>query len=466
MFDLTVGTMSQLYDRGSVCACPPVSYEPHKMQRLMPRHNLFYSMDSTPNQPNLLQSNTSTPMMDCETKQGKTLQSVLLGKVPAAYSHLTSHRKSPYQLSPPHTASSPRRSPHTPNTFLNIPSRTPPNGSPQSFQFSQEIPFSRQMSPQYPAISSPHRSSPRHLPSPHLMVSPRPSPSPRHSLSPASSCSTEVCQEEPIDLSCKVLKEENNTPSGEDKDNAGFSLLRNLLCVGKNNQTGSHKSQDSASDCSENENCIGVQVTGTTPVTLAKKNMYPVGSRVSDWLVKIIQFAKSIPEFVNLSHNDKVTLILNSWTRLLLLYMSESNFQFAVTPTHSEQQSEDVEGPPPSQPTMKSVENLQGFIRKCQTMNLDQKEYAFLRMAVLFNSGYVGLDRPDQVEQLNTLIQQLLQEHARSTRPNDHLHYSRVLLCLPALYGINCKMIENLFCKHINGNMDIDVLLKEMLQNL
>lgn len=91
----------------------------------------------------------------------------------------------------------------------------------------------------------------------------------------------------------------------------------------------------------------------------------------------------------------------------------------------------------------------------------------FIKDAVfLVFSGYVGLDRPDQVEQLNSLIQQLLQEHARSTRPNDHLHYSRLLLCLPALYGINCKMIENLFCKHINGNMDIDVLLKEMLQNL
>lgn len=385
--DLTVGTMSQCYDRGSICACPPVAYEPHKMQRLMPRHTFFYPMDSSSNQPNLLQSDTSGHVIDCETKQSNTLQSVLLGKVPAAYSHLTSHRKSPYQLSPPHSASSPRRSPHTPNSFLNIPSRTPPNTSPLSFQISQEIPYQHQLSPPCPAIASPHRSSPRHMPSPHLMPSPHPSSSPRHSISPASSCSTEICQEEPIDLSCKVVKDENNTPSGEDRDNGGFSLLRNLLCVGKNNEASSQKSQDIANDHGDSEPCVGVHVTGTTPVTLAKKNMYPVGSRVSDWLVKVIQFAKSIPEFVNLSHNDKVTLILNSWTRLLILYMSESNFQFAVTPIHSEQQSEDCEGPPPSQPTMKSVENLQGFIRKCQTMNLDQKEYAFLRMAVLFNSG-------------------------------------------------------------------------------
>jgi len=92
--------------------------------------------------------------------------------------------------------------------------------------------------------------------------------------------------------------------------------------------------------------------------------------------------------------------------------------------------------------------------------------FSFTYFPFFVFSGYVGLDRPDLVEQLNSLIQQLLQEHVRMTRPNDVMHYSRLLLCLPALYGINCKMIENLFCGHINGNMDLQVLLKEMLQNL
>jgi hypothetical protein len=81
-------------------------------------------------------------------------------------------------------------------------------------------------------------------------------------------------------------------------------------------------------------------------------------------------------------------------------------------------------------------------------------------------SGYAGLERPSEVEQVNSLVQRLLQEHVRGSRPNDLMHYSKLLMCLPSLYGMNCKMIENLFCKHINGNMDIDVLLKEMLQNL
>lgn len=70
------------------------------------------------------------------------------------------------------------------------------------------------------------------------------------------------------------------------------------------------------------------------------------------------------------------------------------------------------------------------------------------------------------MEQLNSLIQQLLQQHVQATRPDDVMHYSHLLLCLPTLYSINSKMIENLFCQHINGNMDMDVLLKEMLQSV
>jgi hypothetical protein len=130
-----------------------------------------------------------------------------------------------------------------------------------------------------------------------------------------------------------------------------------------------------------------VPVTGTTRVTLAKKNLFPVSARVSDWLVKMVRFAKSIPEFSSLSHNDKVTLILNSWSRLLLLYMAESNFQFAVTPHRVNDTAVGDAAPSQDEPTMKSVEGVQTFIKKCQQMAVDVKEYEFLRMLVLFNAS-------------------------------------------------------------------------------
>ena len=53
----------------------------------------------------------------------------------------------------------------------------------------------------------------------------------------------------------------------------------------------------------------------------------------------------------------------------------------------------------------------------------------------------------------------------RVTRPSDVMHYSRLLMALPSLYGTNANMMETLFCKHISKNTDMEVLLKELLQN-
>lgn len=475
-------------DRGSICACRPVSYDDHN--RL---HNLLTSQEnssfgryshinSAPMMiPRRMNSSNFLPS-ECDQKQSNTLQSVLMGDIPAAYSHLTSHRLSPYSTSPVQ-----RHSPKlkVPSHFNNYSIHRTSPGSPHD--------HSRGVSP----CRSPYSSSPRMVSSSPRMTSPLQAMSPPHSMSspniplgspqsmssslelprysgfsmspmPPSPFSDSSFQDEPMDLSRRTKSSDLIIDESSRLKNGDFSMLRKLLCVGKSLGAGGTFS-DSDADESDSDSCrSAVHITGNTRVTLAKKNLLPVGSRVSDWLVKIVQFVKSIPEFHDLTHNDKITLILNAWTKIMVLYMAENNFQFVVTPTrHSgSDDGESQATPSPEEPTMKSVETIQTFIKKFQAMNLDQKEYAFLRMAVLFNSGYAGIERPSEVEQINSLVQRLLQEHVRVSRPNDLMHYSKLLLCLPSLYGMNCKMIENLFCKHINGNMDIDVLLKEMLQNL
>ena len=143
--------------------------------------------------------------------------------------------------------------------------------------------------------------------------------------------------------------------------------------------------------------------TNALPVTLAKKNLLPVSARVLDWLLRTVRFARALPQFARLSHHDKVALLLNSWSRVLLLYMAETDFEFAVTavpcgctgggggdasapspapPTPPEGASVDGEVP-----TMNSVEGIQRFIRKCQALNLDSTEYEYMRMATIFHRG-------------------------------------------------------------------------------
>ncbi|XP_005110472.1 serine-rich adhesin for platelets [Aplysia californica] len=493
---------------------PSAMFPPASMQRVFTSPSDFYSCypfeANTP-------SRTPTPERPGRsrpTKQGShldisshatTLQSVLRGEIPPAYSHLANSSAS--------------------------------SSSSLSASSSSESP------------SSVHHSAPMDFDSlPHPLLHPAPSPCPSHhsslSYSPrpqsheshASQDSVSDMQTEPMDLSCKKpsrkrtavsafmdvassnsdsscsstgilssslpakfstlrassseLLSSSSSPSvtsmhsfppspGEGQHGEEFSLLRNLLSVGKHHlspagsssgslssSTPNLSSSDRTCDSPASDSFPRTPVTSNTRVTLAKKNLFPVSARVSDWLVKMVRFAKSIPEFSSLCHNDKVTLILNSWSRLLLLYMAESNFQFAVTPIPVLDSTTVESGPSQVEPTMKSVEAVQTFIKKCQQMAVDGKEYEFLRMLVLFNAGYVGLSCPQSIDQLNSVVQQLLQQHVRVMRPADVMHYSRLLMCLPSLYGTNSKMLETLFCKHISKNTDMEVLLKELLQNI
>jgi len=247
-------------------------------------------------------------------------------------------------------------------------------------------------------------------------------------------------------------------PSSTGQDNGPQSILKSILC--RRTMCEPTDAQETKKEyCSQN-----------SIVALAKKNLFPVSARVSDWLVKLVHFARSLPEFANLPHNDKVTLILHSWGRLLLLYMAETNFQFVVTPKGS---SETVEPgckdsnttSDPSIPTMKAVEALQAFIKKCQTLNIDSREFCFLRMLALFHSES-GVESLQYIDAINSCIRQSLQDHIRTTRPTDKLRYSQLLMCLPSLYSVNTKMMEKLFCKHISNSTDMEVLLKELLQKV
>ena len=190
-------------------------------------------------------------------------------------------------------------------------------------------------------------------------------------------------QQEPMDLTMKKQKCEETI---EDQSVMNSSILRKILCGQKRSHNGISERADTP--CSDDipAGHSQTKVSSNTRVVLAKKNLFPVRARVSDWLVKMLQFVKSLPEFERLPHNDQLILLLNSWVKLLLLYMAETNFFFAVTPASNEK-TDSEETTFQEVPTMKSVENLQGFIKKCQTMDLDEDEFHFLKKSALFQSG-------------------------------------------------------------------------------
>jgi hypothetical protein len=219
-------------------------------------------------------------------------------------------------------------------------------------------------------------------------------------------------------------------------------------------------------------------------VTLAKKTLLPVTSRVADLLRRTVDFAHSLPEFVALPVGvDRLTLLSAACPRLLLLYMAEVGFQFAVAPLGGGRQVEEGDLPaaesrdhgtsfggelqddgdcggecrtsPPSSclplPTVQFAEVVRGFLRKCQALEISGSEYFYMRLITLFHAGSTAVESAELVARIYSEARQDLQDLSLHQHPTERLRYSTLLLTLHTLFGINCAMLQALFCAPVIG---------------
>jgi Ligand-binding domain of nuclear hormone receptor len=200
----------------------------------------------------------------------------------------------------------------------------------------------------------------------------------------------------PVDLSCKRSRYctserglNSTTTSAED---APYSILKTVLSV---STPGVRRNTVSACDPQS------LSTARRHHVTLAKKAFFPVSARIAEQMKRVVKFANSLPEFCSLPISDRLALLTSACPRLLLLYMAEVNLQFAVASMHENGSGELCERvPSPTEspdlseqlssvewPTMQFVENTQSFIRKCNSLQIHQNEYFYMRMITLFHTG-------------------------------------------------------------------------------
>jgi len=216
-------------------------------------------------------------------------------------------------------------------------------------------------------------------------------------------------------------------------------------------------------------------------VTLAKRNLNPVKSRVLERLHAMVNFVHDLPEFNSLPANDQKALLTSSAHRLLLLFMAEVNLEFVVTSVHYDDDDGESVGMATGgdvsakggvatrrrleMPTKRFVEGVQNFIAKCQAIAIRPSEYFFMRWIILFHSGANRLERSDVVAGLNTAARQDLQEIITDSHPTDKLRYSKLLLALHTVFGVNCAMLESLFCAPLNLAGGLEAFVYQLLRD-
>lgn len=122
-------------------------------------------------------------------------------------------------------------------------------------------------------------------------------------------------------------------------------------------------------------------------------------------LVKTLRFVKNVPCFRELPEDDQLVLIRSGWAPLLVLGLAQDRVDFETTETVEpsmlqriltgcpDRQSEAVGGQNRGAPgvSVVDIEAIKAFLKKCWSVDISTKEYAYLKGAVLFNPGGSGL---------------------------------------------------------------------------
>nr|WGL14824.1 mDax1-225 [Mus musculus] len=212
------------------------------------------------------------------------------------------------------------------------------------------------------------------------------------------------------------------------------------------------------------------------------------GSILYNLLMSAKQKHASQEEREILPLDQQLVLVRSCWAPLLMLELAQDHLHFEmmeIPETNTTQEMlttrrQETEGPEPAepqateQPQMVSaeaghllpaaaVQAIKSFFFKCWSLNIDTKEYAYLKGTVLFNPDLPGLQCVKYIEGLQWRTQQILTEHIRMMQREYQIRSAELNSALFLLRFINSDVVTELFFRPIIGAVSMDDMMLEML---
>ncbi|CAH1253563.1 NR0B1 [Branchiostoma lanceolatum] len=207
---------------------------------------------------------------------------------------------------------------------------------------------------------------------------------------------------------------------------------------------------------------------------LAPEHYAMIHHAASQVLIQTIDFMRKLPAFTYLPPNDQMLLLMRSWHEIVAIGVAQEKVPIDTVsvPAPPCECCTGAEmhwgGTPPPTLTMpgcilsSDLDDIQQFVMKYQSLDLDCKEAAYLKAAVLF-TPVPGLAHPHYIEALQKEAQQALNEYTMMTRPLETLRFARILLMVPLLRGIKQEPITELFFRPLIANVRMEDVLRQML---
>ncbi|KAF6039670.1 RARA [Bugula neritina] len=181
----------------------------------------------------------------------------------------------------------------------------------------------------------------------------------------------------------------------------------------------------------------------------------------SEGIVKVVEFAKKIPRFLELSVTDQITLLKAACLEVLILRLSmrykaaEDMLTFSNGVSISQVEMEKGGFGALAQTIFK-------FSAALSQMNLDEKEFALLSSICLLSSDRSGLESSVNVERVQEPYLVALQHYTRHRHPNKPHLFAKLLMKLTDLRSISIKGADKVLHLREESADNIPPLVKEM----
>nr|XP_033472961.1 nuclear receptor subfamily 0 group B member 1 [Epinephelus lanceolatus] len=272
-----------------------------------------------------------------------------------------------------------------------------------------------------------------------------------------------------------ILKSDNLVPTEEQEQqqqqHPQQQTLQHLL-----NKTSSSSSSATAAPASLQELRQQACSCGSTRRRGILRSPQVTCKAASAVLVKTLRFVKNVPCFRELPEDDQLMLIRSGWAPLLVLGLAQDRVDFETTETVEpsmlqriltgvpDRQSEVLAGQSRGAAgvSVVDIEAIKAFLKKCWSVDISTKEYAYLKGAVLFNPDVEGLRCLHYIQSLRREAHQALNEHVRLIHREDTTRFAKLLIALSMLRAISPPVVAQLFFRPVIGTVSIEEVLMEM----
>ncbi|XP_028669223.1 nuclear receptor subfamily 2 group C member 1 isoform X1 [Erpetoichthys calabaricus] len=200
-------------------------------------------------------------------------------------------------------------------------------------------------------------------------------------------------------------------------------------------------------------------------------NVHYICESASRLLFLSMHWARSIPAFQALGHDQDITLVKACWNELFALGLAQCsqvmNVATILTAIINHLQNslqQDKLSAERVKLVMEHIWKMQEFCNSMARLSLDAYEYAYLKAIVLFSPDHPGIDNPLQIERFQEKAYMELQDYIIRNYPEDTYRLSRLLLRLPALRLMSAAITEELFFAGLIGNVQIDSIIPYILK--